>query len=339
MITIKEMADKIGVSPTTVSNVIHGKTKEVSQHTIDKVMQVVKENNYIPNMSARALAQNSSKIIGVVMKYQQIEERNAVQDPFHSEIIGSIETNIRESGYFMMLYSSDTVEDILKLTATWSVDGLILLGVHAHDYQSIRRQTEKPIVFIDCYFYDDGIPYVNVGLEDRKSTYEMTNYIISQGHSKIAFAADNRIGVDGERWLGYYQAMQEHNIICNDHNFVKLDNDPVKLSECLEQLYNRIHDFTALFFASDYYAIKAINYFIDRGLKVPEDISVVGFDDNILGRNMRPRLTTVRQNPSEKGELAVKQLIKLINNEELDQYNIKLSAKLMIRDTVKNLNQ
>lgn len=337
MVTIKEMADKIGVSPTTVSNVIHGKTKEVSQQTIEMVMQVVKENNYIPNMSARTLAQNSSRIIGVIMKYHQIEEKNAVQDPFHSEIIGALEAKIREAGYYMMLYSSDNVEDILKLTATWSVDGLILLGVHAHDCQSIKKQTEKPIVFIDCYFYDDGIPYVNVGLEDMKSTYDMTNYIISQGHTKIAFLADNRIGVDEERWKGYYQALKDHNINCGEQNFIQLDSDPEVLNASLEKLYHRISEFTALFFASDFYAIKAINFFHDRGLKVPDDISVVGFDDNILGRNIRPRLTTVRQNPSEKGELAVKQLVCMLNNEKLDRNNIRVSAKLMIRDTVKNL--
>lgn len=336
MITIKEMAEKIGVSPTTVSNVIHGKVKEVSKDTIDKVKQVVKDYNYIPNMNARTLAQKYSKIIGVMMNYPKVDERNAVQDPFNSEILGALESKIREAGYYMMLYASDKVEDILNLTATWNVDGAIIMGLHANDCYIIKKQTEKPVVFIDTYFNDDEIDYVNVGLEDRKGAYEMTKYLINQGHEKIAFLADNRIGVDEERWNGYIQALQERNI--KENYFIPFGKENNDLNITLDKMYEKIDEFTALFFASDYYAMKSINYFMDRGIEVPNDISIVGFDDNILGRNMRPKLTTVRQNPTDKGILAVKQLMCLIHNEPLEQMNIRLSTELIIRDTVKKLN-
>lgn len=338
MVTIKAMADKIGVSPTTISNVIHGNTKEVSAETIDKVQLIIKESNYIPNMSARTLAQKCSKIIGVVMKYPKTRGRNAVQDPFNGEVLGALETSISAMGYYMMMYSTDNIEDILKLTATWNVDGLILLGIHAVECQDIKRQTTKPIVFIDCYFYNDEIDYVNVGLEDKESAYEMTQYIISQGHKRIAFLADNRVGVDEERWGGYYQALKDNGIHSNETDFIYLGADEESLKLSLEQVLLRITDFTALFFASDYYATKAINFFTDHHVNVPDVISIVGFDDNILGRNMRPRLTTIRQNPTLKGTLAVEQLLKLIREEPLEKSNIRLPAQVMIRDTVKNLN-
>ena len=101
----------------------------------------------------------------------------------------------------------------------------------------------------------------------------------------------------------------------------------------------RISEFTALFFASDYYASFAVNYFYDRGIRVPEDISVVGFDDNIFARNTRPRLTTMRQNPSEKGRTAVAQVLRLINNESIPVHNIRLDAELVIRDSVKDISK
>lgn len=333
------MANKIGVSPTTVSNVIHGNTKAVSPKTIEKVQQIVKECNYIPNMSARTLAQRCSKIIGVVLKYSMSKGRNAVQDPFNGELLGALEVAISAAGYYMMMYSTDNVEDILNLTATWNVDGLILLGVQSIECEEIKKQTEKPVVFIDCYFKNNKFNYVNVGLEDKKSACEMTGYMISQGHRRIAFLADNKIDVDEERWRGYYQALKDHGIPPKENDFIHLGDNEETLEKSLEQVLSRITEFTALFFASDYYAMKAIHFFTDHHVNVPDEISIVGFDDNILGSNTRPRLTTVRQNPTLKGKIAVEQLLKLIREEPLEQTNIKLLAQIIIRDTVKNLKK
>lgn len=338
MITIKEMADKIGVSPTTVSNVIHGKIKEVSKETIEKVNNVVKECNYIPNMNARTLAQKYSKIIGVVMNYPDTEDRNAVQDPFNSELIGALESEIRAAGYYMMLYASNSAEDILSLAATWNVDGVIVLGLHADDCYNLRRKTDMPVVFIDCYFNKDDMEYVNVGLDDKIGAYNMTKYLIEQGHKRIAFLADSKMGTYKERWNGYLQALKDHNISYHEDDFHLLGRSKALLEKSIEQVYHKRDEYTALFFVSDYYAVKAMNYFLDHGVKVPDDISIVGFDDNILGKNMRPKLTTVRQDPSTKGILAVEQLKRLICNDPLETLNIRLSTEIIIRDTVKCIN-
>ena len=209
MITIKELADKLGVSTTTISNVIHGKTGEVSQATIETVQRAVRDYNYIPNMSARALAQKSSRIIGVVLKFNPQKELNALQDPFAGELMGALEASIREAGYYMMQYVAPNVGDIVRLMKTWNVDGLVLSGFHAQDYKQIRAQTQKPMVFVDCYFGDVGIPYSNVGLEDQTGGRIMTEYLISLGHERIAYLSDNRIGNDWMRWLGYCEAMEQ----------------------------------------------------------------------------------------------------------------------------------
>lgn len=334
MVTIKEIAERLGLSATTVSNVIHGNTKEVSRQTIEKVERMLRDCQYVPNRNARTLAQHSSRIIGVVMRYHVSDERNAIQDPFNGELLGSLEASIREAGYYMMLYATSDPKEILALTLEWNVDGLILLGLHAKDCQHIKRQTDKPVVFIDCYFLSDGIDYANVGLEDRSAAYLMTQYLLRQGHSKIAFAADNRVGVDEERFQGYCDALREAGLPGSAPRFLMLDAQEEKLRICLDQIFAQIGTFTALFFASDYYAMRCIYDLQDRGVHVPEEFSVAGFDDNLLGRNMRPRLTTMRQDPTLKGKLAIEMLLRLIAGTVPEMFNIRLPAELIIRNTV-----
>lgn len=337
MVTIKEIASRLNISSTTVSNVIHGNTKEVSEQTIKRVQKMIRDLNYIPNMSARTLAQNSSKIIGLIMRYPAMEGKNAMQDPFNSELIGMIESEVRKAGYFLMLYSTDKVDEIMNMAVTWNVDGLIALGLGAKECKKLKETSGKNIVFIDCYFEEDDGAYVNVGLKDRQYAKQMTEFLISQGHKRIAFLADNCIGVDYERWLGYCEALKIHNLPRMDNFFIKIKYGLRGIEESYNEIYYRRQEFTALFFASDYYAALAINFFYDRGLSVPNDMSIVGFDDNIFGRNTRPRLTTVRQNASEKGRLAVAQMLKLINKEPLLINNIRLDAELKIRETVKGI--
>ena len=107
MVTIKEIANQLGVSMTTVSNVIHGKTSEVSPATIEMVQKALKESGYVPNMGARNLAQNQSKIIGVVMKERKGRYTNLLCDPFYGELVGAIEKIIRTKDYYLMMNISD----------------------------------------------------------------------------------------------------------------------------------------------------------------------------------------------------------------------------------------
>ncbi|MCI8682254.1 MAG: LacI family transcriptional regulator [Lachnospiraceae bacterium] len=337
MVTIKEVAFSLGVSPTTVSNVIHGNTKEVSPRTIARVREKLDELHYIPNMSARTLAGNFSRIIGLIIRYPVMEGKNAVQDPFNSELIGTIEAEIRKAGFFLMLYASDNAQEVLNVAHTWNVDGLIAFGMGAKECQEIKETAKMPVVFIDCYFLDDENAYNNVGLKDREYAGKITEYLIEQGHKRIAFLADNRVGVDFERWSGYCQAMEKHNLPAVEDSFFMISYGDTGIQQTYDALYARKDEFTALFFASDYYACLAINYFYDKGIRVPDEMSVVGFDDNIFARNIRPKLTTVQQNAGEKGRIAVESVIKMIEKKAAFVGNIRLDAELVIRDSVKNI--
>lgn len=151
MITIKDMAEMLGISTTTVSNVIHGKTSEVSQKTVERVEKILEEYEYVPNISARSLTQNSSKIIGVAFKCRKDKYINLFTDPFFGELIGALEAEIRARGYFMMTYTSNDISEIIRNVLTWNVDGLILVGMLHDDFIRIKSRYKNPTVLIDSY--------------------------------------------------------------------------------------------------------------------------------------------------------------------------------------------
>ncbi len=338
MITIKEMAEMLDVSMTTINNVIHGKTSQVSKTTIQKVEEMIEKYEYVPNMTARNLAQNKSKIIGVAMKTRKDKHENTLKDPYVSEVIGAIERSVRSSEYFMMIYISDDIKEIVKHVATWNVDGLILFGMLSDDSLIMKKKCKKPMIYIDSYFYKDIIEYVNIGLEDCKGAYDITKYLIECGHTKIAFVADNCHGVDGERFKGYKKALREAGIVYTDKDFFMISHEEGERSSCLEELYDLTRYYTALCCASDYYAVLIMNYLKDNGFNIPEDLSIVGFDDNLYAKTVRPGLTTVQQDVAKKGEIAVKTLLAIMEGETITESKIILPTKLIIRDTVKKIN-
>lgn len=338
MITIKEIAEMLDISTTTVSNVIHGKTGEVSQKTVERVQELLKKYEYVPNINARNLAQNQSKIIGVAIKARRDKYMNILSDPFFGPLLGAIESEVHRQGYFMMIYISGEINELMGYVSTWNADGLILSGMTQDDFVRVRGRYKKPLVLIDSYVPREFSKYANIGLEDKRGAYEMTRYLISQGHKKIGVVTDNLEGVDYYRYQGFEEAMKEAGISASEDSLILLNPSQEERETSLEEIYGVLPRFTALFCMSDYYAAMVMNYLYDRGVKVPEDISVTGYDDNIIGQMVRPALTTVHQDIEEKGTLAAETLARMIDGEELYQ-DRKLPVRLAIRNSVKNLNK
>jgi LacI family transcriptional regulator len=337
---MKQIAELAGVSPSTVSNVLHGNTAKMTAETFARVQRVISEKKYVANMSGRNLAKYGSKIIAVIMTYGRRNELNAIQDPFFSEIIGALEHEIRTRGYFMMLYISGDVDESLKMAHSWNVEGLVSIGGSADDCRKFASESGIPLVFIDCYFHNDGFPYVNVGLEDKFGGRLMTEYLIGKGHRGIAFLADevNPVGVDFERLLGCAEAITDAGLSFSKDDYIHLSYKADERFETLKTLvHNNFLGYTALFFASDFLASDAINVFQDEGVRVPDDISVAGFDGNIFSAHSRPRITTVQQSVSQKAAIAAEQLFKIIKKEKLESPQIRLPVSLKIGESVKNL--
>jgi LacI family transcriptional regulator len=339
VVTMKDVAQKADVSLMTVSNVIHGKTKRVSEATVARVQKIIKEMNYVPNMGARSLVHKRSRLIGVVFLVGDMGQRNFLQDPFISELIGSIEKKIHQFEYFMLIHMAADISEIVNLAETWNVEGLIILFTEPAQNHELMATIQKPIVFIDCYFDSADEYYHNVGMDDFQGALIATRYLLEMGHRKILFVHDGPLfdGTAVPRGAGFRQAMEQAGLIVNDENFVLLLANAEREESDWQQLFDRRSEFTALFCTSDRIAIEGMNYFQDRGVEIPRDLSIVGFDDIIYSSKVRPRLTTVHQDVSRKGTEAIKQLVTLIESGSIPVRNVRLPARLVIRDSVRRL--
>ena len=344
MITIKQIAETLNMSTTTVSNVIHGKTKEVSKETIDRVQKYLEEVHYVPNLTARNLAQNQSNIIGIVLKTSEKRYTHILCDPFVSEMLGGIERAVREAGYYMMLYISEDITEIINHVASWNVDGLLLFWMQDDDAIRVYKRFKKPVVYVDTYVNWDfmeeiGQTYVNVGLTDEESAKEAVQYLIKNGHKKIGYLSEQKSGVNLRRFDGYKSALEEAGIRFNEKWYYELDTTIDGIDRSLTQITREMREITAVFCSSDNFAGMLMNTCINQGIRVPEDLSIMGFDDNQNGRLFRPALTTMHQDITEKGVIATKELIKMIGGEVPKKHQIIMGTKLVERDSVLNLNK
>ena len=139
MATIKEIAEKAGVSTTTVSNVIHGKTKKVSPATIQKIEALIKEVGYVQKRGLRVLNNEKSQLIAVVINYHKEFKDSILGDPFYGKIIGFIEEYVQKQGYYLMLYSTKDIEEIFQMVAGWDVDGVIAISFSRHNADDRHR--------------------------------------------------------------------------------------------------------------------------------------------------------------------------------------------------------
>lgn len=340
MSTIKEIAKLAGVSPTTVANVLHGNTGKVSPATHKKVQAILKKENYAPNMGAIILAHSNSRIIGIIMFMKpQRDDETVLEDPFSSAILGAMEQEIHKNGYFVMLHTTCDENEVLRLSKAWKLDGLILVWAPDTICRIISGSIDTPLVYIDCYFTDTEHVYHNIGLQDRRGGYEVTRYLLAMGHTDIMFLANNPLfsGGDPARFGGCQDAFQEQGLNLSLNSYMALP----RARRDREVLYKRLGSadspYTALVFSADYFAAEAVSFLQECSIDVPGQISVTGFDDNILSRLVRPRLTTVHQDPGEKGRLAISMLMKLIRNEPVGETNVLLPIHLEIRDSVRRL--
>ena len=326
------------MSATTVSNVIRGKTGEVSPETIERVQKFLEEVDYVPNISARNLAQNKSKIIGIVVKTSEDRYNHILEEPFVAEMLGGIEQVIREAGYYMMLYISDDTAEILKYVATWNADGLLLFWMQDDDALRIYKKYRKPVVCIDTYIKKETIDqfensFVNIGLTDEQAMYEAVTYLVSLGHERIAFCSDKLTGVDSARFQGYRRALSDAGIEYSDRYRFEFRSTKEDIEKTIERVAEKAGTVTAVVCNSDTTATMLVNACFRRGLNVPEDVSVIGFDDNAVSRFCRPALTTVHQDIAYKGELATQTLFDMINGRVPEKDEVLLPTRLVIRDS------
>ena len=338
MIRIKDIADRAGVSPTTVSNVIHGKTGRVSKATVEKINRILKEMEYVPSISARILANNSSGLIGVALGFMKKGNASSFEDPFVSAMLGNLEYQIREHGYYMMLVARHEKDDLMQQALGWNFDGMIAMALSEKEIAELSERLGKPLVTIDQYLPPE-LGVRSITMDDRGGAYQMSQYLIGKGHKKFLFLSDCDLGVDHYRWLGVRQAMEEAGIEDFESRHIVIPWDPEQREKAYEEMLPHFKKQTALFFSSDYYALEASNFLQNRGIKVPEEISIAGFDDVTYATLARPKLTTVHQMVDGKARRAVEVLMHLIQDEPVQKDIPPLPTTLVERESVRDLTK
>ena len=332
MLRLEDIAQKAGVSRTTVSNVLHGKTKKVSQETADRVRQILIEENYLPVRSQDTSVPVGA--IGFVIGYSQAHGMDSLRDPYVSELLSVIEREASRRGRHVILIAGEDYENVVDIASRWNVEGLILMGYPEDRYRKLYRKLNKNMILLDT-FPKGEYDFQNVGIDDFSGGFQVGTYLKQCGYPGALFVAETRIETDLTRWQGFKAAMEADGHYCSKSRYVVVSGRSSTRLREYENLLPTFLEAGALAFSSDYTAIEAMKFFQEHGVRVPDQISIVGNDDSIYASLVTPLLTTVRQDVERKAVTAMDRLERMIAGEKLEEYCVRIPVKLIVRDSVK----
>lgn len=333
-ITLKDIADKAGVSMMTVSNVINGKSSRVSAQTAEKVNKIIRECGYVPNLSARSLTRKTSNIIGVIISVETQEE-NYLENPYVSTMIGIIERELGKNGYYMMVRSVTKETDVSQFLKNWNVDGMIFLYPDFLEYaKNFIAKPPCPFVIFDRQIQAPNL--INVCSNDRKGLYLSTKYMINRGHSHIAFAADYKDNlVLTERFLGYRQALEECGIPFREDYVLSCPPSYEGGLAAGKRIASMSNSISAVATTADICAIGVMEGARLGGLRIPVDLSIVGYDNLNLCQFTTPKLTSVSQNIAKKAQVATQLLLeKILSQTDEEPCQVMLDVEIVERQSV-----
>lgn len=339
MVTLKQIAEEAGVSVMTVSNVINQNYSKVSRQTVERVNEIIRRRHYVPNLSARSLSGKKSHIITVLVP-EGDEPVNILDEPYRQQMIGSVEFQLRQCGYYVMLRSYRTANDVVSLFHNWSVDGAIMF-YPPFDTAGMRAVLKAgvPTVVIDRY-YDELSP-LTVDLDDYRGGYLPARFLIQNGHKKIAFACPFRSPslVVKDRIRGFADALREAGLEFPACYFFNTSGSYESGIEVGREICRIQDPPTAVVTTLDRLAVGILEGVRISGMSVPDDLSIVGFDDWPVLQYVQPKLTTIAQDFAKKAECVAQLLLGRIEGRELPQTHITLGVELVERQSVRRLAQ
>ncbi len=289
MATIKDVARLAGVSVATVSRVINNSPK-ASETSRQAVLTAMESLNYHPNANARALAQQSTDTVGLVV--------GDVSDPFFGAMVKAVEQVAYHTGNFLLIgngYHNEQKErQAIEQLIRHRCAALVVHAKKLSDEELVHLMKQIPgMVIVNRII--PGYEQRCVSLDDRYGAWLATRHLIQQGHTRIGYLCSNHPISDAEdRLQGYYDALRENDLPCNDRLVTYGEPDERGGEQAMTELLGRGRNFTAIACYNDSMAAGAMGVLNDNGIDVPGDISLIGFDDILISRYVRPRLTTVR---------------------------------------------
>ncbi len=330
-VRISDIAEELGLSTATVSNVIHGKTKKISDETVKRVMALIEERQYMPNIAETLMAHNSSKIIGVFVNDHEKYEGHTLEDFFISSSLNYLSNEIENSGQFMMVKKAKCAEEVIKFSSMWNMDGIVVIGFCDQDYMYLRSHMRIPFVVYDG-FCKNPERILNIIIDNLDGGYQMGCHFREMGHTKALCISDNDIGVDRERLDGFYKGFAP-----GTAQFMLIPMLKDERWQFYKENLNIIQDASAVFAVSDYYAIDMMCFLNEQGITVPDDMAVAGFDDIPMCQMVSPTLTTIKQDGAQRAKLAIETLRALKERKDIET-EITLPVSLVVRKSTSKLH-
>lgn len=331
-LTINEIARLAGVSRSTVSRVISGHPN-VKRETRELVESVIQEANYRPNSIAQGLAKGTLNMIGLLV--------GDIRNPFYAEIARGVEDVAHQSGYMVVFFNSDydMKRELFYLQAAqqFNFSGLILMSVlDNRALVPVLQDKDTPIVLLNRYIRSLETDVVLV--DNVQGGFLATKHLIELGHSKIAHLSGPALSTAGQgRLEGYKKALREFDLEIRERDIVEGDLQMESGRAFARKWMNQSDRPTAVFVANDIMALGLIDEFERNGVRVPDDVSVVGYDDLSYVGVKQIDLTTIRQPTYQMGTTAMKYLIERIRGKATFIQKMTYMPELVIRSTTKSL--
>lgn len=333
MTTIKDLAKAAGVSVTTVSRALNGYS-DVSEDTRRKIKEIAERMDYRPNVVARSLVTKKTRSIGVILS--EIS-REGAKDALAFETLCGINDRAVELDYDILLFSTNPKKQMAKsyadLCRERNVDGAILSGLRVNDpyLREVVDKTDFPCVLIDISVESRDVGHVTT--DNVRGAMAAVEHLIGAGHRRIAMInGHDEASVSRDRREGYRRALEKHGIPYREE---LVFNGQFKESggfEAMNEILIKYPEVTAVFSASDVMVLGALKALERAGRKVPESMSVVGYDDIAIASHCNPPLTTIRQDRYEMGYQAAQLLVDMLEGRNVKR-KIVLHSELIVRQS------
>lgn len=324
--SLKQLAEHLGLNPATVSVVLNDVPgRSIPQATRDRIKAAAKQLNYQPNLLARSLRSRRTLTIGILVP--------ELGDGYHTQVMSGIGDQLIKAGYFYFTahhrHKKNLVEDYTRMLIGRGAQGIIAIDT------LLEHPIEVPVVAVAGHRHIEGV--TNVQLDHWRAAELVLTHLYSLGHREIAFMRGQPFSSDSdERWKGLVTVAERLGLEIKPELVVSLDRDmssPELGYPVVQQLLAAQKPFTALVAFNDLSAIGAIRALQDANLRVPEDVSVIGFDDIKVAAFTMPRLTTINQPLEEIGRIATQSLLNRIHDTIPPRDEITVEPELIIRDS------
>lgn len=334
-VNMKDIALEAGVSVATVSYIINGRSDQtINPQTIRKVKEVIERLGYVPNLGARALASRKTRLLGLVIPQTEQGKMMMFSNSFYGEFLSAFELEARQRGYNILISGTNLDQSYVEVAQKRCLDGVVIVGMKEESNLKGLDKANIPVVFVDSY--DFCRDYYSINIDDKAGGFLATEYLYKKGHRNIGLLTGmvDDTGVNYERYLGYKDCLLSKGLEFNEANIfagtVSFDWG-IKVGMSFKDMENRP---SAVFASADLLAAGFIKGLRKVGLKVPQDVSVIGFDDGFIATSIDPELTTIHQNVNSKGALAADLIIKAVEEANTEVTNILLPVSLVERESV-----